>query len=88
MRGYRSAPYVTVAGAAFAGATGLLRSAADVHWPSDVITGALVGTGLGVALPLLLHPHRKVSTEPSMSEGAPLRTLASDAPAIQFSGRF
>ena len=44
MRGYRSAPWVWVAGLTFAAATGYLRVAADKHYMSDVLTGAAVGT--------------------------------------------
>ena len=39
-------------------ATGALRMAADMHWFTDVTAGALIGTGLGVAVPLILHPRR------------------------------
>ena len=55
-RGYRTAPWVALAGATLAVATGYLRIAADRHYLSDVLTGAVVGTGAGVGLPLLLHP--------------------------------
>lgn len=87
-RGYRSAPYVTVAGAGLAAGAGLLRIAADVHWASDVLTGALVGTGLGVALPLLLHP--RVSSARSSGElGMGALTSATPAPAmLRLSGAF
>ena len=44
-------------GVLFAGAsmTGVLRIVADQHWATDVAVGALVGTGLGYAIPLGLH---------------------------------
>jgi membrane-associated phospholipid phosphatase len=29
-----------------------------MHWTTDVLTGAVVGTGLGIAVPLLLHRPR------------------------------
>ncbi len=38
-----------------AGMTGTLRVAADMHYLSDVLTGALVGTLTGLGLPWLLH---------------------------------
>jgi membrane-associated phospholipid phosphatase len=55
-RGYSGAPYVLAAGGSLALSTAVLRVAADVHWPTDVITGALVGTSVGILVPLLLHP--------------------------------
>jgi membrane-associated phospholipid phosphatase len=32
-----------------------MRVAADRHWLSDVAVGALVGSGIGVAIPMLAH---------------------------------
>lgn len=55
LRGYASAPYVAAVGGVVAGSTALLRVRADVHWPSDVLVGSLVGIAVGVAMPLLLH---------------------------------
>ena len=43
-------------GLAAAATTGVLRVAAGAHFPSDVVVGALVGTSLGLAVPLL---HRR-----------------------------
>lgn len=62
LHGYESAPYIAVAGGTLALATGALRVAADMHWASDVLVGALVGTSVGVALPLLLHGRKKATT--------------------------
>jgi membrane-associated phospholipid phosphatase len=44
-------------GILFAGAstTGMLRIVADQHWATDVAAGALLGTGLGYAIPWGLH---------------------------------
>jgi membrane-associated phospholipid phosphatase len=55
LRGNRLAPFIAGGGGALALGTGFLRVAADVHWTTDVLAGAVVGTGLGVAVPLLLH---------------------------------
>jgi membrane-associated phospholipid phosphatase len=41
--------------------SGYLRIAADKHYLSDVLTGALLGSAMGVAIPLLLHPRRTES---------------------------
>ncbi|HWA77746.1 MAG TPA: phosphatase PAP2 family protein [Polyangiaceae bacterium] len=88
MRGYESAPYVTAVGATLATATGLLRIGADVHWPSDVLTGALVGTALGIAMPLLLHPRAKAPDEAGANATAPLRNATMTAPLLHFSAAF
>jgi len=56
LRGYDSAPWVAAGGGALAVTTGLLRIAADRHWATDVLVGMAVGTSIGIALPLLLHP--------------------------------
>jgi membrane-associated phospholipid phosphatase len=40
---------------AVAGATGLLRIMSDRHFATDVLSGALMGTALGLGLPWLLH---------------------------------
>jgi membrane-associated phospholipid phosphatase len=55
MRGNRLSPFIAGGGGVLALGTGFLRIAADAHWTTDVLTGALVGTGFGVAVPLLLH---------------------------------
>lgn len=44
---------------AAAATTGMLRIASDQHYASDVITGALVGTGIGLGLPYLLHYRKR-----------------------------
>lgn len=55
LRGYPSWPLIYAAG--FTGATAVtyLRMAADRHWLTDVLSGAALGTGIGLGLPLLLH---------------------------------
>ena len=55
MRGYRWAPWVWGAGLAVAATTGYLRIAADRHYATDVLTGAVVGGAVGFAVPYLLH---------------------------------
>ncbi len=44
-----------ITGFAMAGAVGLLRVMGDMHYTTDVITGAAVGTAVGFLLPYLLH---------------------------------
>jgi membrane-associated phospholipid phosphatase len=55
LRGYRSAPYIWGIGLPLALATGYFRIAADRHYLSDVLVGAVVSTAIGIALPRLLH---------------------------------
>jgi membrane-associated phospholipid phosphatase len=53
LRGYAGWPWVYGAGFAVAAATAYLRVAADQHWLTDVVAGAVVGTAIGFALPWL-----------------------------------
>jgi membrane-associated phospholipid phosphatase len=55
MRGYRWAPVPWIVGGSLAAGTGYLRIAADRHWLTDVLVGMVVGIGMGIAVPLLLH---------------------------------
>jgi membrane-associated phospholipid phosphatase len=56
LRGYRSAPWVVFAGSILGVSTACLRMAADMHWATDVLAGAAVGTAIGFGLPYFLHP--------------------------------
>jgi membrane-associated phospholipid phosphatase len=55
MRGYRWSPAAWSAGLVAASGTGYLRIAADRHWFTDVLAGAVVGAAVGVFVPLLFH---------------------------------
>lgn len=67
LRGYESAPYIAVAGVTVAFMAGLLRIAADMHWATDVLTGAGVGTAVGILMPTLLHSRKDdAATNPSV----------------------
>jgi membrane-associated phospholipid phosphatase len=55
MRGYRWAPLTWTIGGAVATATAYFRIAADKHWLTDVVLGAVVGAGTGFAVPFLFH---------------------------------
>jgi membrane-associated phospholipid phosphatase len=63
LRGYRSEPLVWIVGLTLASATGYLRIAADRHYLTDVIGGAVVGTAAGLTVPLLMR--RNVELLPS-----------------------
>jgi len=53
MRGYPSWPWVYAVGFTAAGAVAYLRVAGDKHWMTDVVVGAVVGTGIGFLVPWL-----------------------------------
>lgn len=55
MRGYTLTPLVWATGMTMASAVGYLRIAADKHYFSDVLTAAIVGTIVGVGVPVLFH---------------------------------
>jgi membrane-associated phospholipid phosphatase len=61
LRGYDSAPYVALAGGVLGAGVGVLRIAADMHWATDVLVGAGVGTLVGMSVPLLLHRRTETS---------------------------
>jgi membrane-associated phospholipid phosphatase len=69
MRAYRWAPLTWIAGGALATTTGYLRIAADKHWLTDVVTGMVVGTAVGVLVPLVFHSPRSPGP---MTAGTPL----------------
>jgi membrane-associated phospholipid phosphatase len=64
---YDTAPWVLGGGAVFATATGVFRIMADMHWATDVMTGALVGTAIGVSVPLALHRREASSSSVSLN---------------------
>lgn len=70
LRDYPSAPAIWIGGLTLATATGYLRIAGDAHYATDVLTGAIVGSAFGVAIPLLFH--REVLTD----EVAPMMRVA------------
>jgi membrane-associated phospholipid phosphatase len=72
MRGYRLAPLVWGVGMPLAAATGYLRIAADKHYLTDVVVGALFGAAVGVALPLLAHGRQDASTGTTGTASAPV----------------
>jgi membrane-associated phospholipid phosphatase len=55
LRGYQGRWLVWAVGMPLAAATGYLRMAADKHYLSDVLVGAVMGSAFGVGMPLLLH---------------------------------
>ncbi len=54
IRGYETAPWVWGIGLTAAAATGYLRMAADQHYLTDVVGGAVMGGAIGFAVPWFL----------------------------------
>jgi membrane-associated phospholipid phosphatase len=85
MRGYKLAPLIWGTGLAFGTSVGYLRIAADKHYFSDVVTGAIVGSIVGAGIPLLLH-----SPERESASSASTQALSGPASrtAVSISGTF
>jgi hypothetical protein len=65
-------PVACVSALVAAGAVATLRVVGDMHYASDVITGALIGAAVGLGFPLLHHYKRSVLGEPA-SAGVDVR---------------
>jgi membrane-associated phospholipid phosphatase len=76
MRGYRWAAASWISGGLLAATTAYLRIAADKHWLTDVLVGALIGAGIGFAVPFVFH---SAETSPPRST-LELTPLAKPAP--------
>lgn len=55
LRGYSGSNVVWIPGVVLASAASYLRLGCDRHYFTDVVAGVVVGTGVGIALPRLLH---------------------------------
>ncbi len=64
-RQYSLEPVIWTTGYLLAATTGYLRIAGDQHYISDVVVGAVVGTTVGVLVPLVFHPGRDVQLVPT-----------------------
>lgn len=59
LRGYEGRWLVWAVGLPLAAAVAPLRMAADKHYLTDVLVGAVAGSAVGVAVPLLLHGRKQ-----------------------------
>jgi len=59
--------YTCIAGFVAAGAIGTLRMVGDAHYFSDVLVGAVVGTAVGLGIPLLHHYKRAAPDDATSS---------------------
>ena len=73
-RGSRHARWIAWTGVGLAGAAGYLRIAANRHYLTDVLTGAAVGSAIGLAVPRLFDDGRRGPAAAPMTT-APLRAL-------------
>jgi membrane-associated phospholipid phosphatase len=82
-RGYKSATAAYTFGVLGAGLTAYLRVAAGKHYLSDVLVGAVVGSAVGVLVPLYIHPlHSR------RRENISLLPLGAKTPGLSLSGTF
>ena len=70
LRGYSGANLVWIPGVVLASATSYLRLGCDRHYFTDVVAGVVVGTGVGIALPRLLHGRDDEGGEPAAAAPA------------------
>jgi membrane-associated phospholipid phosphatase len=85
MRGYRWATVTWSIGGAIAATTAYLRIAADRHWLTDVVVGAVVGAGLGFAIPYVLHPAVDEPQRASLASAALRTPVPAAAPVMTLS---
>ena len=76
-----------IAGFTLAGVTGALRIAGDQHYFTDVATGAVMGTAIGLGVPWFFHFRAGVSREAVPSQAPSLRVLPMPNGAMM-TGRF
>jgi membrane-associated phospholipid phosphatase len=76
LRGYDSAPWVWGVGMTLAAGAGWLRMGGDMHWFTDVLVGAAVGTAVGAGLPWLLHRDGSGALGPRVSTSPSTITIA------------
>jgi membrane-associated phospholipid phosphatase len=86
LRGYRLAPVVWATGLTMATSVGYLRIAADKHYFSDVMIGLIVGSVVGVGMPLLFHS--RASAPGSASTSTQMLAASPAPPVFSLAGRF
>jgi membrane-associated phospholipid phosphatase len=69
---------------------GYLRIAADKHYFSDVMTGAIVGSAIGIGVPLLFHSPRAEAATSTIQPGRTNTSAVAPAlpPTFGMSGAF
>jgi membrane-associated phospholipid phosphatase len=87
LRGYKGQEWIWGVGLPLATSVGLLRMGADKHYLTDVLTGALVGSAFGVAVPLLLHGRTGSAVTPATASAVRVTPTVS-AQMVGLSGSF
>jgi membrane-associated phospholipid phosphatase len=87
LRGYRLAPVIWGTGLTLASTVGYLRIAADKHYFSDVMTAAIIGSIVGVGVPLVFHSPQDAKT-PSVGASSQPLSLPPVRAACSFSASF
>ncbi len=72
-------PWIIAGGFAAASAIGIMRIEAGHHFPTDVLTGAAVGTAFGYIIPALHKGNKLVGVSPA---------LLNSSPAISITAKF
>lgn len=71
LRGYDAAPAVFAASLSVALLTGYLRLAADKHYLTDVLAGALLGSAVGILVPLVFHGRSDAGSAAALPPASP-----------------
>ncbi|HET6612313.1 MAG TPA: phosphatase PAP2 family protein [Kofleriaceae bacterium] len=75
LRGYHLAPLIWGVGLTAAAATGYLRIAADKHYATDVLAGAVVGSATGILIPILHRGHSRAHITATILPGVTVVAL-------------
>ncbi len=86
MRGYRLAPLVWASSLPWAAVTGYLRIAADKHYLTDVLTGALIGSAVGFLVPFVFHRESAAHGDPEAT--AAIQVTQARGPFVESSWTF
>lgn len=87
MRGYRLAPMIAGVQFASAATVGYLRIAADKHYLSDVLVGAILGSVIGAGVPFAFHHPSAIAEVQNATSSTP-QALGLASTPLNFGGRW
>lgn len=89
LRDYRLKSLVWGSLVPMAALTGYLRIAGDRHYFIDVLTGAVIGSAVGILVPLVFHGRdgKAGDTDAALTAGT-ISPAAAEPPMVTFSGKF